>query len=58
MSLYLTTLLLAFGVILAVVAAMAIGIIYGRPAIRGSCGGLAGGSCELCSGRCDRRSQE
>ncbi|MGI9205675.1 MAG: DUF539 domain-containing protein [Woeseiaceae bacterium] len=48
------TLLLSFGVILAVIAAMAIGVMVGRPSIRGSCGGLNSGGCALCSrsGKC------
>ena len=44
------TLLLSFFVILFVIAAMAIGVMNGRKAISGSCGGLNGGRCELCSG--------
>ena len=46
------TLLLSFVVVLAVIAGMSIGVINGRRAISGSCGGLNGGRCELCSGRC------
>jgi hypothetical protein len=45
----LVTFLLAFAVILAVIGAMAVGILYGREPIRGSCGGLNGGQCEICS---------
>lgn len=52
-----TTLLLSFAIILAVVAMMAIGVIRGRAPIRGSCGGLNGGGCELCSGKCEREAQ-
>ena len=44
------TLLLSFVVILFVIAGMAIGVMNGRRAISGSCGGLNGGRCELCSG--------
>ena len=44
------TLLLSFFVILFVIAGMAIGVMNGRKAISGSCGGLNGGRCELCSG--------
>jgi hypothetical protein len=46
------TLLLSFAVIFGVIAAMSIGVMNGRPAIRGSCGGLNNGGCELCSGKC------
>jgi len=52
-----TTLLLTFTIILAVVAMMAIGVIRGRAPIRGSCGGLNGGGCELCSVDCEREAQ-
>lgn len=51
------TLLLTFAVLLAVIAAMAIGVMNGRKPISGSCGGLNGGGCELCSGRCQRESE-
>ena len=56
----LITLVLAFFVMLAVVAGMAVGVVCGRKPISGSCGGLSalGGSatCEICGGnpaRCD-----
>jgi len=56
MSTLLATLLLSFIVILLVIAGMSIGVINGRKAISGSCGGLNGGGCELCSGNCrDKR---
>jgi hypothetical protein len=44
--------------ILAVIAAMAIGVMNGRRPISGSCGGLNGGRCELCSGKCSRESEQ
>jgi len=50
LNLALTTLLLSFLVILLVIAGMSIGVMNGRRAISGSCGGLNGGGCELCSG--------
>ena len=43
----LTTLMLA-------ILAMGIGVLAGREPIRGSCGGVNGGPCELCSGRCKK----
>lgn len=58
MSLW-TTLLISFLVLLAVIAAMSIGVIYGRKPISGSCGGLNNGMCELCGGgECQRESAE
>ena len=49
------TALLSFVAIIAVVGAMGIGILAGREPIKGSCGGLNGNACELCSGKCRRR---
>lgn len=45
------TLAASFIIIVLAVAGMAIGVLAGRAPIKGSCGGLNGGSCELCSGR-------
>lgn len=53
----LSTLLVTFAVMLLVIAAMAIGVLNGRKPISGSCGGLNGGGCELCSGQCRRQSE-
>lgn len=50
----LTTLALSFLVIVLAVLAMGIGVMAGREPIKGSCGGLNGGPCELCSGRCKK----
>lgn len=53
------TILVTFAVMLVVIAGMAIGVMNGRKPISGSCGGLNGGRCELCSGgRCSRESKE
>jgi len=50
---------------LALVAAMSIGVIMGRKPIAGTCGGLnmmgADGSCEICGGdssKCDASEEE
>ena len=51
MNTILTTLLLSFTVILLVILGMSVGVMNGRRAISGSCGGLNGGGCELCSGK-------
>ncbi len=54
------TVLLAFVVMLAVIAGMAIGVMNGRAPISGSCGGLNGGKCELCTGKgsCKREARQ
>jgi len=48
---------LSFAVLLAAIAGMAIGVLNGRPAIRGSCGGLNGAGCGACTTRCATRQQ-
>ena len=58
MDLVLTTLLLSFVVILLVISGMSIGVMNGRKAISGSCGGLGGGGCELCSGNCRKKREK
>lgn len=50
----LVTLVLSFTVIGLVIAAMAVGVMAGREPIKGSCGGLNGGGCELCGGEASR----
>lgn len=58
MSALITTLLLSFIVILLVITGMSIGVLNGRRAISGSCGGLnSGGGCELCSGKGECRNK-
>lgn len=54
----LVTVLLAFIIVSAMLALMSIGIIAGRKPIKGSCGGLNGQGCELCSGECRDRPTE
>ncbi len=53
------TFLLSFIIVLLVIAGMSIGVMNGRKAISGSCGGLNGGGCELCSGngRCRNKNK-
>jgi hypothetical protein len=46
--------LASFIIIVLAIAGMAIGVIFGRPAIKGSCGGLAG-ECPRCTVKCRRR---
>lgn len=53
------TAFLSFLVFATVIAAMAIGVLAGRAPIKGSCGGVGGGGCELCKGDCrNKRSKE
>jgi len=45
------TLLLTFGLMLLSAAGLAAGLFFGRPPVKGSCGGLAaldGTACEVC----------
>jgi hypothetical protein len=53
-----TTVVLAFAVMLLVVSAMAIGVLFGRKPISGSCGGMKtlglDVGCEICGGNPDR----
>lgn len=58
MSIIFSTLLLSFLVILLVIAGMSVGVMNGRRAISGSCGGLNSGGCELCSGNCKRKQEK
>ena len=46
--------LVTFGFMLIVVAVMAVGVIFGRNAIKGSCGGANNGEC-VCVEKCDKR---
>jgi hypothetical protein len=57
MNILLATLAFSFVIILLVIAGMSIGVMHGRKAISGSCGGIGGGGCELCSGNCRRNSK-
>lgn len=50
------TLLVTFAFMLLIVLAMSVGVIFGRPPIKGSCGGVGQAlgqkdySCEICGG--------
>mgnify|MGYP001819566064 FL=1 len=58
MNIIISTLVLSFAVILLVIAGMSIGVMNGRRAISGSCGGIGGGGCELCSGNCRKKREK
>jgi hypothetical protein len=49
-----TYFLVTFVFMLIVIAIMAIGVIFGRRAIKGSCGGANNGNC-VCVEKCDKR---
>ncbi len=49
-----TYFLVTFAFMLLVIAIMAIGVIFGRKAIKGSCGGASNGNC-ICVEKCDKR---
>jgi hypothetical protein len=54
--------IITFIVLLIVVVAMAVGVIFGRDAIKGSCGGINNidgldSACDFCSEPCEKRKQ-
>jgi len=49
-----TTFIVSFIAMAVIMAAMAVGVIFGRKAIKGSCGGVNNGSC-VCTEKCDKR---
>jgi len=60
-----TTLLLAFGAMLIIIGGMAVGVMFGRQPIKGSCGGMGAvgidAECEICGGnpaRCETQTPE
>jgi len=60
-----TTVLVVFGVMLLIVAAMAIGVILGGKPISGSCGGMSAigmeTACDVCGGdnkKCEKESKK
>ncbi len=51
-----TTYLLTAAIFILFMLALGLGVMAGRGAIRGSCGGVGAGGCAVCSrGRCRRR---
>lgn len=51
MTLFLTT----FLIIGIVIALMAVGVMFGRGAIKGSCGGVNNGGECICTKKCEKR---
>lgn len=51
------TFLVTFAFMLFVVVIMAVGVIFGRRAIKGSCGGAGNGEC-VCVEKCDKRKKK
>ncbi len=49
-----TYFLVTFVFMLIVITIMAVGVMFGRRAIKGSCGGASNGSC-VCVEKCDKR---
>ncbi len=49
-----TYFLVTFAFMLIVIAIMAVGVFFGRNAIKGSCGGADKGDC-VCIKKCDKR---
>jgi hypothetical protein len=49
------TILITFGVMLTVIAIMAVGVMFGRNAIKGSCGGGKSAAECVCTEKCDKR---
>ena len=52
-----TLFLITFAVIAVVIAIMAIGVMFGRHAIKGSCGGPGAADC-VCTEKCDKRKRQ
>ena len=52
-----TTVLLAIGMMALLMTIMAVGVMMGRPELKGSCGGVGGAECQCASPSesCERR---
>lgn len=51
-----TLFLITFAFIAVVIAVMSVGVMFGRQAIKGSCGGPGAADC-VCTEKCDKRKQ-
>lgn len=50
-----TLFLITFGIIAAVIALMSVGVMFGRDAIKGTCGGVNNGGECICTQKCEKR---
>ena len=50
-----TLFFITFAIIAVVIALMAIGVMFGRGAIKGTCGGVNNGGECLCTQKCEKR---
>ena len=50
-----TIFLITFAIIAGVVALMSVGVIFGREAIKGTCGGVNNGGECICTRKCEKR---
>lgn len=50
-----TLFFITFAIIAVVIALMAIGVMFGRDAIKGTCGGVNNGGECLCTQKCEKR---
>jgi len=50
-----TLFFVTFAIIAVVIALMAIGVMFGRGAIKGTCGGVNNGGECLCTQKCEKR---
>ncbi len=49
-----TLFLITFIIMVMVIAGMAIGVIFGRESLKGTCGGMGNGEC-LCINKCEKK---
>lgn len=49
--------LVTFAFMILVIVVMAVGVIFGRNAIKGSCGGAGAADC-ICVEKCDKRKKQ
>lgn len=50
-----TVFLITFAAIAIVIGLMSVGVIFGRDAIKGTCGGVSSGGECICTQKCEKR---